>query len=154
MATSTNPAAPGMSTSEGKFTLAAQVTGFLLATFGALLTKYAAANPQNIWAGAAVSAMGVVLMLCTHYGYVKGRAIVKNAMLQSTIDWAAPEVEAALEALLAKKLQQAGSSSSSSAQALTAEPPTPHSGPLLRPAVPTPSPVTVAAPFTPPTSPR
>lgn len=101
---STNPTAPGLSTTEGRFTLAAQVVGFLLATFGALLTKYADANPGNAWAAALVTSMGAAIIIATHYGYVKGRAIVKNAMLQGAIDWAAPAVEAALEKALTKQL--------------------------------------------------
>ncbi len=121
---STNPAAPGMSTTEGKFTLAAQVVGFLLATFGALLTKYAVANPQSLWAGIAVTAMGTLMMIVTHWGYVKGRAIVKNAMLQNAIDWAAPQAEAIIEKLLANNLT-AQQTIASARAALAAEPLTP-----------------------------
>lgn len=104
MAETTQPAAKGVDTSEGRLTIAAQVVGFLLATFGALLTKYAENHPGNPWTGVALSSMGVLLSVVTLYGYTKGRAIVKNAMIQQGIDWAAPLVEAALEKALTKQL--------------------------------------------------
>ena len=141
----TNPAAPGLATTEGKFTLAAQIAGFLLATFGAALTKWAQANPGNTWAGVSIALLGVAMVVCTHFGYTKGRAIVKNAMLQQGIDWAAPQLEALLEKSLAKYLQPApdatAPATSSSSAALTAAPAVaPHT--------------TVAPPYTVPSSPR
>jgi hypothetical protein len=133
--TTTNPTSVGLSTSEGKLTLVAQVVGLLVTSFGGLLTKYAETHPSSPWAGPAVMAMGVLLMVVTQYGYVKGRAIVKNAMLANAIDWAAPQAAAMLEKLLAKQLHPGA--------AVAVSPPTP-------PPPSSPTSVTVAAPYTPP----
>jgi hypothetical protein len=99
----TNPLAPGLATSEGRLTLAAQVAGFVIATYGGILARYAGEHPDLRWPAVAVMLVGVVLSAATLFGYQKGRAVVKSMALQQLIDLGAPATVALLEQLVLKK---------------------------------------------------
>lgn len=62
-------------------TVVAQVVGTLLTAYGALLTAWQATHPTSIWPGIISTISGVLLIACSHFGYVKGQVSSQNALV-------------------------------------------------------------------------
>lgn len=83
MATETTPAAPGMSTSEGKLTLVAVVVGTILEALASVLHYAQDAGHAAPWFPAVLAVVGVLLQLATLMGYQKSRTLLKASIIAS-----------------------------------------------------------------------
>lgn len=101
------PAAPAPSSTVRTLTLVAQVMGWLITTFGGILTLYAQSHSTSLWPGVAVSGMGILLNIATHYGYAKGQAVTSSAGVNAAMLAAGPVLAQFLQAELAKYLTPA-----------------------------------------------
>lgn len=83
MADETTPAAPGMSTSEGKLTVVAMVVGTLLESAAGLLHSLQDAGHAAPWFPAVLAIVGVLLQLATLLGYQRSRTLLKASVIAS-----------------------------------------------------------------------
>jgi hypothetical protein len=87
---SSNPLAPGLSTSEGQLTVAAVFIGVVLEALGGFLTHEQTLHPGSGGWAIAVMLAAVMLQLCTVFGYTKGRSLVKQQALLSGLQVGLP----------------------------------------------------------------
>ncbi len=79
----TNPAAPGTSTSEFKLTIVAFILGSLLETAAGVMHSIQDAGQGASWFPMVLSVLGAMTTICGLFGYQKGRAVVKSALIAS-----------------------------------------------------------------------
>lgn len=79
----TNPAASGLSTSEGKLTAIAMVVGALLEGVAGVLHTLQDAGHAAPWFPAVFAVVGVLLQLASLLGYQKSRTLLKAAAIAS-----------------------------------------------------------------------
>lgn len=81
MADETTPAAPGMSTSEGKLTLMAVIIGTILEGLAGVLHSVQDAGHAAPWFPAVLAVIGVLLQLASLLGYQKSRTLLKASVI-------------------------------------------------------------------------
>lgn len=80
----TNPSAPGTSTSEFKLTLIAFVLGTLLEGAAGVMHTVQDAGHGASWFPMVFAVLGALTQILGLFGYQKGRAVVKSALIQSS----------------------------------------------------------------------
>lgn len=83
-------------------TMVAQVVGYLLTALGGILTTYATLHAQALWPELLVAVTGVLLVVCSHYGYVRGQATTQNALVNALLAAGTPIAMELLTRLLLK----------------------------------------------------
>jgi hypothetical protein len=83
MANESTPLAPGLSTSEGKLTLVAGLTGLALETVAGLLHQLQDSGHAAPWFPAVLAVIGALMQVATLLGYVKGRNVLKATAIAS-----------------------------------------------------------------------
>lgn len=81
--TNTNPTAPGPQTSEFKLTAVALIVGIVLESTSAVLHALQDAGTQAPWIPGVLAVIGALVQIAGLFGYQKGRAAVKTAMILS-----------------------------------------------------------------------
>jgi hypothetical protein len=79
----TNPLAPGNTTSEFRLTQLALVAGVVLEGAGGVIQGLQSGGVNATWFAIALAVIGMLVQVCSLFGYVKGRAVVKAAALTS-----------------------------------------------------------------------
>lgn len=105
MAAQTDPLASGISTSEGKLTIAICLVGAALEAFGGVLSQQLDAHPSVLWLGIASLVTGAAVQVLSLLGYTKNRSILKSNAIVQALDAGVPMAVAAISQALFKNLK-------------------------------------------------
>lgn len=100
----TTPAKPDLT---HVLTILAQVMGWVITAFGGILTTYATTHPAVLWPGVAVVAMGILIQVVSHYGYVKGQTLGAIVSNQPNVEDIVNAIAAPLVSMLSEALSKA-----------------------------------------------
>lgn len=66
-------------------TVVAQVIGTLVTAYGGALSLWANLHQGSLWPGVVLSVAGLLTVLATHFGYVKGQASTQNEIVRALV---------------------------------------------------------------------
>jgi ABC-type antimicrobial peptide transport system permease subunit len=81
----TDPAAPGKSTSEFKLTTVAIIVGGVLEAFAGVLHSLQEQGLSSNWFTVALLVCGALIQICGLFGYQKSRTLVKASMVAAEV---------------------------------------------------------------------
>jgi hypothetical protein len=105
MANQTDPLASGLSTSEGKLTIALCLVGAALEAFGAVLAERAAELPGVPWLGITSLVVGAATQVLAVLGYTRNRSALKSNALVQALASGVPLVVTAVSAAVLKNVK-------------------------------------------------
>lgn len=105
MAAQTDPLASGISTSEGKLTIAICLVGAALEAFGGVLSQQLDAHPSVLWLGIASLVTGAAVQVLSLLGYTKNRSILKSNAIVQALAAGVPMAVAAISQALLKNVK-------------------------------------------------
>jgi hypothetical protein len=100
-------------------TIVAQVVGTLVTAYGSVLSAWAAQHGGDLWPGVVTAIAGLLVVLATHFGYVKGEATTQNAIVNALVLAASSPLAVQLIQGLITKTPAAGSSTATPASPTT-----------------------------------
>lgn len=104
-------------------TTIAQIVGTLVTAYGGFLSIWANQHTTSLWPGVVLSVSGLLTVLATHFGYVKGQVSSQNAIVNAIVLAAAsPLAVQLLQSLITKTSGPSAPTPSPDAPALTLPP--------------------------------
>lgn len=85
----TNPTKQGLKTSEGKLTAAAMILGAVLEGLSVVLHSLPSTDAP--WFPMALAVVGMLLQVCSLFGYQKARATIKGEMIAAGLNQFLPK---------------------------------------------------------------